>query len=234
MPGTKCATHVFSSMLQSVIYMHGHCQCGNFHSGCQERKVISRYCKVCCPTLLVSSIPATVAAFIPGPRNEMCHTLILVCVAICYLDASPIPPWHPSLLVPGTKWMIQKLHSMWPWVIRFLYTCHYGCIVSWGQERNIPPTCSLLCCSWLFLYLTTNSVGPLILCYRNQIYYSDNITRVARHCWCPLYSRCGCFHSWCQERNVPHSYSLMCCSLLCVSLTTTYVAPCTHCTSNQI
>jgi len=84
-PGTKCATHLFPSVLLSGICMLGHYLFSSLHSLCQESNVLLRYYKASCPALLVSCINATMATFIPGARNEMCHPPIRFCVAVSYL-----------------------------------------------------------------------------------------------------------------------------------------------------
>ena len=179
MPGTKCATHVFSSMLQSVIYIHGHCQCGNFHSGCQERNVISRCCKVCCPTLLVSSIPATVAAFILAARNEMCHTYILLCIALS--DVSPgLPPmWHLWFLVRGTKCNIQVLWSHLPCVISLANPGHRGRLHSWSTKGNVTFEYYKWCPPALMVSSIPASVAAFIPCARNERCHTAILLAVA-------------------------------------------------------
>ena len=84
-PGAKCAIHLFSSVLPSVICMLDHYLRRIFDCSCQEPNVSFRSYIVCCPVLLVSCIPAPVAASIPGARNEMCQTHFPFCVALCYL-----------------------------------------------------------------------------------------------------------------------------------------------------
>jgi len=48
LPGTKCATHLFSSLLHSIICMFDHCLCGTFHSWYQECNVTHTYALLSC------------------------------------------------------------------------------------------------------------------------------------------------------------------------------------------
>jgi len=86
LPGTKSATQLLPGVLLSLICMLDFCLSATFHSWYQQPNVSPRCYKAYCPVLLVSCIPATVAAFIPRTRNEMGHTLILLCDALFYMS----------------------------------------------------------------------------------------------------------------------------------------------------
>jgi len=86
-PVTKYATHLFPCVFCSGMCILGYCECDTFPSWCLEPNITVRYYKACCPALLVSSSPATMAAFIPGTRNQICHTASLFCIALSYLYA---------------------------------------------------------------------------------------------------------------------------------------------------
>ena len=137
--------------------------------------------------------------------------------------------------------------------------CTWNQIDPWGLIKPVAQRywCPLALPLWLLSFLvpgtkSATQVFPSVLLslicmldyYLTGIFHSlcqePNVSPRCYKACCPvllvvLYPcHSGCLHSWYQEWNVPHSYSLWWCSLLCVSLTTTYVAPFTPCTWNQM
>ena len=95
-------------------------QCSIFDSSCNERNITLWKYKASCPTLSASSIRATVTAFIPGARNHMCQTRILLCVARSDVYHWLLPMGHISFLVPGTQCAIPRCSN-----VLLLRICNY-------------------------------------------------------------------------------------------------------------
>jgi hypothetical protein len=124
-----------------------------------------------------------VAAFIPGTRNQACH--------------STIPPkllWLLSFLVPGTTPATVPYHPR-----------HCRCYPSWCQEPSQPQSHTT--------HVTMAAIMPGArdqVCYSNMapmpLLMSSFLVPRTKHATVPYHPcRCGCFHTWYQEPSLPPS-----------------------------
>jgi hypothetical protein len=162
-PGTKHATVPYHP-----------CRCGCFHSWYHELSQPPSH-----------TTHVTVAAIMPGARDQACHRAI-----------PPIQLWLHSFLVPGTRPATVPYHQS---------SCGY--IHSWCQGPSLPQYHSTHAAVAALIPGARNQACHSTLALIQQWLLSFLVPGT-KHATVPYHpSCCGCFHSWCQEPSMPRCHT---------------------------